>query len=104
MECNAVDIVRQPILETFSKVYETLLPPWQVKGNIVQLILDPSELISTNSGTDEVSYMDIDRHTKRMCQALHLERYKSFSPIPTRRVKSGNGKVGCSTRSHERHF
>ena len=36
--------------------------------------------------------MDIDKHVKRLCQALHLERYKRLSLIPTRRVQRGNGK------------
>ena len=72
-ECGALDPVRQHILETFSKVYEAFLPSWQVKENMMQLILGPSELVPGNSGTDEVSYMDIDKHAKRLWEALHLE-------------------------------
>ena len=72
-ECSAFDPVRQPILETFIKVCETFLPSWQIKENMVQFILDPSELIPANSGTVEVFYMDIDKHAKRLWEALHLE-------------------------------
>ena len=40
-ESSSLDPVRQLVLE----VYEAFLPSWQVKENMVQLILNHSELI-----------------------------------------------------------
>ena len=47
IECSALDHVRQPILETLHHVSEELLPSYQIRDNILQLVLDPSRLLPT---------------------------------------------------------
>ena len=89
--CKAVATVREPIHETFIGVCEQFFAPVEIQVNLVQLILDPSDLLA--SGDDKT---ELDWHTKCLCQALHLERYKKLSLVSSHRTKV-TGKRGCNT-------
>ena len=91
VSCKALDAVRKPILETFIGVCEQFLTPAGIQENLVQLILDPPDLLTM--ATDRA---DVDRHSKRLCHVLHLECYRRLSLIPGRHTKV-IGKIGRST-------
>ena len=91
-ECVALEQVRQPIMGDFAEVCLRFQSPDQVKQNLVQLILDPSRLLPANQKLQHGVWLDWNRQSKRLCQNLHLERYKRLALIPTRKQKRGNGK------------
>ena len=100
--CAALEIVRQPALAEILEIYGQHLGEPVHSDILVQLILDGGSVLN---GTD-VEYVDvrqrIERQTRRLCQSLHIERYKRLAIIPKRvRNKCKGKKVNRGTIQRE---
>ena len=100
IECTALQHVRRPILEAFCGECETFLPQSEVQENLVQLVLDPSRFLLVKKRSQHNLLETLNRQSKRLCQALHLERYKRLALVPTRKERRGNGKARPQHTSH----
>ena len=94
MDCSALEHVRHHILEDLKRLGTELLPSRQDSDNLVQLILDPSRLLSAKKGVMSASQIDLHRQARR----IHLERYQKLAIIPSRKSKTSKGKMGRSTQ------
>ena len=90
-ECKALEDTRRPILETFITECKKFLSTDEVEENVVQLILDPSRLIAKQN-FKQGTWGSVDQNSKRLCQVLHLERYRRLALLPTRKEKRRNAK------------
>ena len=102
IECTALQHIRRPILEAFCGECETILPQSEVQESLVQLVLDPSRFLSVKKGSQHNLLETLNRQSKRLCQALLLERYKRLALVPTRKERKGMGRLGRSTYRTER--
>ena len=98
----ALETVRQPALSGIIEIYGQLFGESVHSDILVQLILDGGSVLN---GTD-VEYGDvrqrIERQTRRLCQSLHIERYKRLAIKPKRvRNKCKGKKVNRGTIQQE---
>ena len=82
---------RQPILEDIRKAGES----WDNTSSAdhLQCILDPTVVLS-KSNSSEIKYME--RQARRLCHALHIERFRQLPQTVTKRKRSkGKKKPQC---------
>lgn len=91
-ECSALEQARQPVMEAFKAECAKFMSSDEVNENLVQLILDPSRLLAPNQNSNQGSWYDLNKQSKRLCQTMHLERYRRLALIPTRKERKRNGK------------
>lgn len=92
LRCTALEIVRQPTLVEILKIYVQHLGEPVHTDVLVQLILDGGRVLGgTNVECLEVRQR-IERQTRRLCQSLHIERYKRLAIIPKRVRNNRRGK------------
>ena len=66
---------------------------------LMQLLLDSTAVIPKNyAETNRADYNRLERQSRRLCPALHIERYKKLPSTVTNR-KGSDRKEGRSTTS-----
>lgn len=101
LQCTALDPVRLPILEDIVQTLQSLDIPFDTDNNeeFMQLLIDSTAVLPENyTETNRVNYNQLERQTRRLCHALHIERFKNLPLMVTRRKRPGR-KVGRSTTS-----
>ncbi|MCG7866749.1 MAG: hypothetical protein JAY74_10300 [Candidatus Thiodiazotropha taylori] len=97
LRCVSLDHIRRPILDDIQRVCAELgiLLDWHDTSRLVQFILDCTmlavELQLTTSDTRA-----IEKQTRRLCHALHIERFKRLPTTVTKRNRTKR-KTGRST-------
>lgn len=89
LRCVSLDHIRRPILDYIQRVCAELgiLLDWHDTSRLVQFILDCTmlavELQLTTSDTRA-----IEKQTRRLCHALHIERFKRLPTTVTKRNRT----------------
>ena len=82
LDCTTLENIRQPILRDIKIVLKDSDIDLSNNQTLIQLLTDCSAIV------DEKTVHEIIFHARRLCYALHVERYKRLSIIPRRKRKS----------------
>ena len=83
LKCSALAGIRNPIVDSIISICDGVHPLASDSRSRLQLILDCSAL--TNDTPKLEQLQSIEFHCRRLCHALHCERYKLLSLVPRRR-------------------
>ena len=87
LRCPALASVRNPIIDNILSVGAGIYSPTNSPVSFLQLILDHSALNCYISDGSHGQLHSIEFHCRRLCHALHTERYKLLSLVPKRQRK-----------------
>ena len=87
LRCPALASVRNPIIDNILSVGAGIYSPTNSPVSFLQLILDHSALNCYISDGSHGQLHSIEFHCRRLCHALHTERYKLLSIVPKRQRK-----------------
>ncbi|MES9880811.1 MAG: reverse transcriptase family protein [Sedimenticola sp.] len=91
LECKSLEAVRKPILDKITELYKTehVHPNATESSNMLQLIIDQSAADSVEITNCKEEAIELEFQSRRLCYALHIERYKGLSLIP-KRLRGGS--------------
>ena len=75
LRCESLENIRKPILDDILKILDQ-----DDSSHLLQCVLDPT-VICPDVNVPELRILE--RHTRRLCHALHIERYRLLSPSHT---------------------
>ena len=82
LECPVLSATRTPIMNSILEACSSLYNLACDTDTLLELIIDCSALIDTNTHNQELS--NVEYQTRRLCFALNCERYKRLALIPRR--------------------
>ena len=82
LECSELHMIRNPIMNSVLEACSSLCNPASDTDTLLELIIDCSALINTNTHNQELS--NVEFQTRRLCFALNCERFKRLSLVPRR--------------------
>ena len=82
LECPVLSATRTPIMNSILEACSSLYNLASDTDTLLELIIDCSALIDTNTHNQELS--NVEYQTRRLCFALNCERYKRLALIPRR--------------------
>ena len=85
LKCPALAGVRNPIIDSNVSICAGVYPLASDSHSRLQLILDYSALTNDMDNPKPEQLQSIEFHCRRLCHALHCERYKLLSLVPRRR-------------------
>ena len=85
--CSSLNSIRQPNLDEIIQIGHCLgiMDDSEDNSQLLEIILDSTTVFREHPELDNVDFVRLERQTRRLCHALHTERYKKASP-------SGNKK------------
>ena len=92
LHCESLESIRKLILDDILRICEGLVISLD-QNNSLQCILDATVIFT---GADASEIKTLERHTRRLCHALHVERFKRLAQTVTKRKRS-NGKRSRKT-------
>ena len=78
------------VLETIDNIISVcggVYSPTNSPDSFVQLLLDGSALTCFTNTPDNEQLHSVEFHSRRLCHALHCERYKLLALVPKRKRK-----------------
>lgn len=97
IRCSTLNQVRKPIMDSILRCVERFMQVPVEDEVLVRLLLDCTGVISDlKDGCVQNLIQDFERLTKRLCYALHTERYKNLNLIPKRKKKTGGKGSRCT--------
>ena len=85
LSCTALSSAREPIIDIITDTCASLLSnPTNDPDRLLQLILDSSACSKSTPKCDLHKLKTIEFQSRRLCHALHCERYKRLAVIPQR--------------------
>ena len=85
LSCTALSSAREPIVDSITDSCASLLSkPTNDPDILLQLILDSSACSKSTPKCDLHKLKAIEFQSRRLCHALHCERYKRLAVIPQR--------------------
>ena len=87
LHCPALDSIRNPIIHNIISVCSGVYSPTNSPGSFVQLLLDCSALTCFTNTPNNEQLHSVEFHSRRLCHALHRERYKLLALVPKRKRK-----------------
>ena len=101
LQYSSLDSTRQPILDDILHTCENLdIKVSRDSDHLLQLILDCTAVLAESNPELKMNdYQQIERQTRRLCHALHIERYKKLPQIVPKRIRHSKQKGGRSTNS-----
>ena len=90
LHCEFLENIRKPILDDIARICEGLDVSLVQKNSshMLQCILDATV---TFPGADISEIKLLERHTRRLCHALHIERFKRLPQTVTKCKRTGKG-------------
>ena len=85
LKCPALAGVRNPIMDSIISICDGVYPFTSDSHSRLQLILDCSALTNNMNNPKSEQLQSIEFHSRRLCHALHCERYKLLALVPRRR-------------------
>ena len=90
VKCSALAGVRQPIMDGIVRCVEGFMQTPIETETLVQILLDSAGVFGDLKDSQvKNAIKDIETLSKRLCYALHTERYKRLNLLPKRKKKSG---------------
>lgn len=88
LHCDALEHIKSPIISDIQKICnETgVISDLNNSNNMLQLILDCSVILSDGE-TRDIDIKLIERQTRRLCHALHVERFRRLPQTVTKRKR-----------------
>ena len=83
LHCESLENIRKPIMDDILKIYEGL--EQDDSSHLLQCILDPT-VTFPDANVPELRILE--RHTMRLCHALHIERFKQLPQTVTKRKRN----------------
>ena len=87
--CAILESIREPILKDIKYILRHSDIDFNNSEILLQLLTDCSAILDTET-VSEVIF-----HVRRLCHALHVERYQRLSIVPRRKRKAKTKKKGC---------
>ena len=89
LHCATLESIREPILKDIKNILRHSDIDFNNSEILLQLLTDCSAKLDTET-VSEVIF-----HVRRLCHALHVERYQRLSIVPRRKRKAKYKKKGC---------
>ena len=87
LHCPALDSIRNPIIDNIISVCSGVYSPTNSPDSFVQLLLDCSALTCFTNTPNNEQLHSVEFNSRRLCHALHCERYKLLALVPKRKRK-----------------
>ena len=89
LHCAILESIREPILKDIKYILRHSGIDFNNREILLQLLTDCSAILDTET-ISEVIF-----HVRRLCHALHVDRYQRLSIVPRRKRKAKTKKKGC---------
>ena len=87
LHCPALDSIRNPVIDNIISVCSGVYSPTNSPDSFVQLLLDCCALTCFTNTPNNEQLHSVEFHSRRLCHALHCERYKLLALVPKRKRK-----------------
>ena len=85
LKCPALTGIRNPIMDSIIFISDGAYPLTSNSHSSLQLILDCSFLTNNMNNPKSEQLQNLETHSRRLCHALHCERYKLLALVPKHR-------------------
>ena len=89
LHCAILESIREPILKDIKYILRHSDIDFNNSEILLQLLTDCSAILDTETVSEFIF------HVRRLCHALHVERYQRLSIVPRRKRKAKTKKKGC---------
>ena len=98
--CSSLNSIRQSILDEIIQIGHCLgiMDDSEDDSQLLEIILDSTTVFREHPELDNADFVRLERQARRLCYALHTERYKRLPQVVTNRKRQCR-KGGPSTNS-----